>query len=82
MRVEALSTEEGEHGEGPGGGAAVYFVAVDEAEISREAREKVEERRTRVKDEDFSIVVGREVGCLVLVSESFVAIRLSRRGQR
>ena len=80
VRVEALSTEEGEHGEGPGGGAAVYFVAVDDADISREAHEKVEERRTRVK-EDFSIVVGREVGCLVLVSESFVAIRLSGRAR-
>ena len=77
------TTEEGEHGEGGGGGAAVvYFVSVDEAEQPGGPREGGGEENAREGGVDFSIVLGREVGCLVLVSESFVAIRLSRRGQR
>ena len=49
------------------GRIVMFFEAVDKTELSEEAVVKVEERSKRVKN-DFKVVQGLEIGCLVLVS--------------
>ena len=46
---------------------AIYFEAVDEEQLSKEAFKTVQEKRVRVR-QDFDIVAAKELGCLVLVS--------------